>query len=371
MTTTTETRHQFRRNFVLLMLLLISIAFFTTIKGYLAALFLAAVLTGIVYPVYRWILVRFGGREHLASVTTLLLVLGTIVVPLILFFGVVVAQAVEVSQVVAPWVERQLQSSQNGEEALPEWVPFADKLEEYSTQIMARVADLARRTGGYLVGSLSKVTQVGAAFLINLFVMSYAMFFFLIDGPKMLRTMMGYLPLSSSDKDNLAKVGLSVSRATIKGTLVIGIIQGTLGGLGLAVAGIKGAAFWGTIMVVLSIIPGVGTALVWVPAVIYLLISGHTLAAVGLTIWSAAVVGTVDNVLRPRLVGREAKMPDLLILVSTLGGLSLFGALGLVVGPVIAAFFLTALTIYGQMFKDELSEIEANEVESANGQKEP
>ncbi|UCD69017.1 MAG: AI-2E family transporter [Betaproteobacteria bacterium] len=371
MTSQTATRHQFRRNFVLLMLLLISIAFFTTIKGYLAALFLAAVLTGIVYPVYRWILARFGGRENLTSITTLLLVLGTIVVPVILFFGIVVAQAVEVSQVVAPWVERQLQSPANGEDALPEWVPFADKLEKYSTEIMARVADLARRTGGYLVGSLSKVTQVGAAFLINLFVMSYAMFFFLIDGPRLLRTMMGYLPLSSSDKDNLARVGLSVSRATIKGTLVIGIIQGALGGLGLAVAGIKGAAFWGTIMVVLSIIPGVGTALVWVPAVIYLLISGQTLAAVGLTIWSAAVVGTVDNVLRPRLVGREAQMPDLLILVSTLGGLSLFGALGLVVGPVIAAFFLTALTIYGQMFKDELSEIDASGVDSAAGQREP
>jgi predicted PurR-regulated permease PerM len=371
MTNQTETRHQFRRNFVLLMLLLVTIAFFATIKGYLAALFLAAVLTGMVYPVYRWLVARFGGHANLASITTLLLVLGTIVVPLIVFLGIVTTQAVEVSQVVAPWVERQLQNSANGEEGLPEWVPYADRLQEYSTQIMARVADLARKTGGYLVGSLSKVTQVGASFLINLFVMSYAMFFFLIDGPRMLRTLMGYLPLSGSDKDNLVRVGLSVSKATIKGTLVIGLVQGALGGLGLAVAGVTGWAFWGTIMVVLSIIPGVGTALVWVPAVIYLLISGKTVAGVGLAIWSAAVVGTVDNVLRPRLVGREAKMPDLLILVSTLGGLSLFGALGLVVGPVIAAFFLTALTIYGQMFKDELSEAGTGGVKSADGEKEP
>ena len=109
-------------------------------------------------------------------------------------------------------------------------------------------------------------------------------------------------------------------------------------------------------MVVLSIIPGIGTALVWVPAVIYLMMSGSTTAAVGLTIWSAAVVGTVDNVLRPRLVGKETSMPDLLILVSTLGGLELFGALGLVVGPVIAALFLTAWMIYGQMFEDVLGE---------------
>ena len=368
MTAQSETQHQFRRNFVLLMVLLISVAFIATIKGYLAALFLAGVLTGMVYPVYRWILARFGGREHLASVTTLLLVLGAIVVPLIFFFGIVVGQAVEVSQVVAPWIERQLQNSANGEDTLPEWVPFADTLQQYSSQIMAKVADLAQRAGGFLVGSLSKVTQVGASFLVNLFVMLYAMFFFLISGPTMVRTIMGYMPLSKSDKEHILQVGLSVSKATIKGTLVIGIIQGALGGLGLAVAGIKGAAFWGTIMVVLSIIPGVGTALVWVPAVIYLLINDHTLAGVGLAIWSAAVVGTVDNVLRPRLVGRETKMPDLLILVSTLGGLGLFGALGLVVGPVIAAFFLTVWTIYGKMFKEELSDTEMRQVESTDGE---
>ena len=124
----------------------------------------------------------------------------------------------------------------------------------------------------------------------------------------------------------------------------------------MAIVGIPGAAFWGTIMVVLSIIPGIGTALIWIPAVIYLFINGETVAATGLAVWSVAVVGTVDNVLRPRLVGKGARMPDLLVLVSTLGGLGLFGALGLVIGPVIAALFITAWTIYGQVFEDELSE---------------
>jgi predicted PurR-regulated permease PerM len=171
--------------------------------------------------------------------------------------------------------------------------------------------------------------------------------------------MTGYLPLPSADKEHLLNVGLSVSKATIKGTLVIGIVQGALGGLGLAVAGIPGYAFWGTVMIVLSIIPGIGTALVWIPAVIYLAINGETVAATGLAVWSAAIVGTVDNVLRPRLVGKDTKMPDLLILVSTLGGLGLFGALGLVVGPVIAALFLTAWTIYGEVFKDFLSDSES------------
>jgi predicted PurR-regulated permease PerM len=146
----------------------------------------------------------------------------------------------------------------------------------------------------------------------------------------------------------------SVSRATLKGTLVIGIVQGTLAGLALAAVGIKGAVFWGTVMAVLSIIPGIGTALVWAPAVIYLFLVGRTLPAVGLLLWCAIVVGTADNVLRPLLVGKDTEMPDLLVKLSTLGGLALFGAVGLVVGPVIAALFLAMWRIYSETFGEYL-----------------
>lgn len=355
MTQQAEARQRFRKGFVLILVLAISVVFVATVKGLLAALFLAAVFTGLVYPFYSWLLARFGGRETLASVTTLLLVFGAVVVPLILFFSLVVAQAVEVTQIVAPWVERHLENSESSKQALPDWVPHAAQLEPYREQIMAKLAGFTSRVGSFLVNSLSKVTQVTAIFLVNLFVMLYAMFFFLVSGPTLVQQIMAFLPLSASDKDKILKIGLSVSKATITGTLVIGVVQGALGGIGLAVAGIPGAAFWGTIMVVLSIIPGVGTALVWAPAVIFLFINGQNVAATGLTIWSVAAVGTVDNFLRPRLVGRGARMPDLLVLVSTLGGLSLFGALGLIIGPVIAAMFVTAWTIFGHVFEDELS----------------
>jgi predicted PurR-regulated permease PerM len=147
---------------------------------------------------------------------------------------------------------------------------------------------------------------------------------------------------------------LSVSRATLKGTLIIGIVQGALGGVSFWVAGIEGAVFWATIMAVLSIIPGVGTGLIWVPAVIYLFAAGDTGTAIGLTIWNAAVVGSVDNVLRPWLVGKDTQMPDLLILLGTMGGIVLFGAAGIVIGPVIAALFVTVWEIYGEAFRDVL-----------------
>jgi predicted PurR-regulated permease PerM len=135
---------------------------------------------------------------------------------------------------------------------------------------------------------------------------------------------------------------------------VIGIIQGALAGFAFWVAGIEGAALWGTIMTILSIIPGIGAALVWVPAVIVLYITGQYLTATLLAAWCAAVVGTVDNFLRPVLVGRDAKMPDLLILIGTLGGLFLFGLIGFIVGPIVCGLFLTVWDIYGTTFREVL-----------------
>jgi predicted PurR-regulated permease PerM len=165
---------------------------------------------------------------------------------------------------------------------------------------------------------------------------------------------MVYVPLPEGDKELLLDKFVSVARATIKGTFVVGLVQGGLAGLAFAVVGIKGSAFWGTIMVVLSIIPGIGTALIWGPAVIYLFAVGKTASAVGLLVWCALVVGTVDNFLRPKLVGGDTKMPDLLILLSTFGGLSLFGAVGLVLGPIIAALFIAVWRIYGEEFAELL-----------------
>jgi len=156
----------------------------------------------------------------------------------------------------------------------------------------------------------------------------------------------------------LMEKGTSVTRATIKGTLVIGAIQGLLGGIGLAVVGIHAAAFWGTVMMVLSVIPGIGTALVWVPAVIYLFVTGEPAYAIGLAIWSAVVVSSIDNILRPKLVGGDTQMPDLLILISTFGGLAAFGAVGLIVGPTLAAMFVTVWDIFGQTFGDTIAKAE-------------
>ena len=265
-----------------------------------------------------------------------------------------VLQRVEVAQQASPWVERQLSEPSREEAELPAWVPFATELEPYREEIMAKLAEFTGDVGVFLAGSLAKLSEGTAQFFFQLFIMLYSMFFFLISGSALLDKILDHVPLSQADRARMVAVGLSVSRATVKGTLIIGAIQGALGGLGIAAAGIDGAVFWGAIMAVLSILPGIGATLVWAPAVAYLMLSDQTLAGVGLFVWSAGVVGTVDNFLRPVLVGRDTEMPDLLILLSTLGGLALFGAAGLVLGPMVAALFLAVLAIYSSVFAEWL-----------------
>ena len=355
MNTAINPGEHFRKGFVLLMTIAYAIMFLALIGGFVEALLLATVFSGIVYPLYHWLQRVLNGRNTMASLLTLVVTTIVIIVPLFLLLGLVADQAIEVTEDVKPWIQQRLNESGQDKPALPSWIPFADKLEPYHDNITAKLAELAGKSSVYLATSLGKMTQGTAVFFLNFFIMLYAMFFFLINGRKLLDKLFSYVPLSQADKNKMLDVGLSVSRATVKGSLIIGVIQGTLGGLAFAVAGIEAAVFWGAMMAVLSILPGIGATLIWGPAVIFLLMSGETVAGLGLLVWSVGVVGTVDNFLRPMLVGRDTEMPDLLILLSTLGGLGLFGAPGLVLGPILAGLFMTVLAIYSRVFADWLT----------------
>ncbi len=230
-----------------------------------------------------------------------------------------------------------------------------------------KAAEFAGRVGTFLVTSVAAASRGTAVFFFQLFVMLYAMFFFLVHGKEYLAKVLYYVPLASEAENRLVAKFVSVARATIKGTLVIGVVQGGLAGIAFWIVGIKGWAFWSVVMMILSIIPGIGTALVWVPAGIYLLALGHTGAAIGLGAWCAVIVGMVDNVMRPRLVGRDTQMSDLLVLLSTLGGLMLFGAAGIIIGPIVAALWVTVWEIYGEMFTEYLPLVEMPLTETVAG----
>lgn len=347
-----------QRTFLLVLTLAISLVFIVMIRRLLLAVVMAAIFTALTRGLYQRLLAtplrRVRWAQPLASTLTLLAVLLLILVPVLGLLGVVVDQALNVSESVGPWLEQQ-RGQLDRLEQLMSRLPFAPAANT-AEWIREKIGELAGNIGGFVVRGLTTATRGALTFVFNLFVMLFAMFFFYIDGLHLRAYLLSYIPLPPADKERMIGKFVSVARATIKGTLVIGVVQGTLGGLAFWVAGIGQSVFWGTLMMVGSFIPGVGPALIWVPAVIYLAAAGEPMRAVLLGAWCIAVVGTVDNFLRPRLVGRDTQMPALLILLSTLGGLSMFGPLGIVIGPIVAALFVTVWDIFGTVFRRQLAE---------------
>jgi predicted PurR-regulated permease PerM len=345
------TEHRFRRVFLLCLVIGISIAFLWLLRSFLMTILLAATFSGLVYPLYARLVATFGGRRHAASGVTLLVVVLVIILPLSGIFGVVINQAMRVTGSITPVVERFLSEPTFLDEQL-ERLPGFEFLEPYRNDIVMRAGDIVNAVGGFLIGSLSNTTRGTVSFVFHFFILLYTMFFLLVDGPTMLRRILSYLPLTQDDGQRMKDRFVSVTRATIKGTVVIGIIQGTMSGIAFWMVGIPDVAFWTVVMIVLSILPLIGAALVWVPAAVILAATGQVFQAVMLVLFCSLIVGSVDNILRPRLVGRDTKMHDLMILFSTLGGLIAFGPIGFIVGPVLAGLFVTSWEIFGTAYRD-------------------
>lgn len=349
-------RDVIHKSFLLVLVLFISALFLYMIRPFLMALLLAGIFSALSHPLYRRLTRALGGRHMAASAITLLLIVMVVLLPLTGLLGVVTAQAIKVGQSVTPWVQAQLASP----DAISQWLsdlPFYEQVSPYRDTIIQKAGQLVASLTHFLVTGVQAATMGTVHFIFMLFILLYAMFFFLVDGDRLLEKILYYIPLEDDDERRMLARFTSVSRATLKGTAVIGVVQGGLAGIAFAVAGIPSAVFWGTVMAVLSIIPGIGTALVWGPAAVILAAKGHWVAALGLALFCGVVVGSVDNLLRPRLVGKDTEMHDLLILFSTLGGIALFGVIGFIIGPIIAALFVTVWEIYGVVFKDVLPEV--------------
>ncbi len=345
--------NRFRRIFLLVFVLAITVVFLGMIRSFLMTILLAAIFAGLAYPLFSRLSRAFGGRRPLAALATLLVGLVALAAPIVLVAYMVTAEAIRLSENVRPWIQ-QLAAQPTSLAPIIERLPFAEHLAPYREQILLKAGEWASNVGGFIVASLSTTTVGTVQAVFNLFILAYTAFFLLIDGPALLHTLRRFLPLQEGERDLLLGKFISVTRATLKGTLVIGIIQGTLSGLAFWTLGIAHAVFWGAIMVVLSVIPLLGGALVWVPVAIVLALTGHWIKALVLVAFCALVVGSVDNLLRPRLVGRDTQMHDLMILFSTLGGILVFGALGFIIGPIIAALFQSAWELFGQAYKDLL-----------------
>ncbi len=338
---------------LLLLVFFISALFLSMIRQFLMAIFLAGIFSALSSPLYLRLVKWFRGRKSLASIATIILIIFVVFIPLAGLLGIITAQAIKVGETVKPWVEQQLSQPDAISSALKS-LPFFDQIEPYRNTILKKAGEMIGIVSRFLINRLSSVTLGTVNFLFMLFVMLYTMFFFLIDGNKLIEKILYYLPLEDHDERRILDRFTSVTRATLKGSAVIGILQGALAGGAFAVVGIPSAVFWGAIMTVLSIIPGIGSALVWAPAAIILAATGHIAKAIGLALFCAIVIGSLDNLLRPILVGKDTQMHELMIFFGTLGGIIMFGVVGVIIGPIIAALFVTVWDIYGIAFKDVL-----------------
>lgn len=344
-------------NIILLSALtILSVLFFAIISKFTIAIVMAAVFAAMSQPIYKFFGRVFKNKPNLNTGLTLASITALIFVPLSVLIGVVVEEAIDVSQKISPWVKKRISEPSAFSDYLSS-LPFYEQFSQYSDTIIEQAGQVASKLSNFLFTNLSSIGFSTLSFAFMFFIFIYTMFFFLRDGEKILDKILYYIPLNDADERRMINDFTSVSRATLKGTLVIGFIQGTLAGLGFWVAGIESPVFWGTIMIVLSIIPVIGSALIWIPACIILAANGEFLTASILAFYCGMLVGSVDNILRPRMVGRDTKMHELLILLSTIGGISVFGISGFIIGPIIAALFVTLLDIYGEQFKDFLPEV--------------
>ncbi|EQB40477.1 hypothetical protein M947_01380 [Sulfurimonas hongkongensis] len=342
----TKTPNKFQQTFILLLLLIVLVGFIGMIQKFLIAIILAAIFSGLLYPLYRKTLYYLKDRSALAATSILIISILAIGFPLAALTSMVTSEAIQVSQKARPIVKEIMDNNISISQQLPEWLPLHEKFKSFDETIIKKASEAASSIGSWLVSSLSSATKGTVNFFISLFIMFYAMFYFLMYGRQLLDSLASLLPLSKKDYDELMSRGLMVTKASLKGIMIIGVIQGLLVGLAFWATGIGGPAFWGSVVFILSAIPGVGAPLVWLPAAAYLIFTGNMAWGIGLILWGVLVIGLVDNLLRPWIVGNDAKLPDLVILISILGGITSFGPIGIILGPVIAAILDTILNIY-------------------------
>lgn len=349
-------REMINKSVLLVLVLLISALFLDMISQFLMPMFMAGIFSAILSPAHRWLNTKIGDRENLASILVLAGMVILVLAPLSILIGVVVGQAISVSQSVTPWV----QSFINEPTAITgymEKLPYYKEILPYRALIIEKAGLVVGNISTFLINSLSEVTKLTVNAVFSSIIMLYVMFYFLTMGEVLLTKILYFLPLHDRDERLLLRRFTSVTKATLKGTLIIGALQGGICGFAFAFAGIQGPVFWGTVMAVMSIIPAFGTAIVWGPALIILALKGDFLGAGILAVLCGAVAGNLDNLLRPRLVGKDTEMHDLFVLFGTLGGISLFGILGIIIGPIVAALFITIWEIYGKAFEAYLPDV--------------
>jgi predicted PurR-regulated permease PerM len=333
----------------LLLVLATTAVFIWMIRGFLFPVFWAAVFAILFQRMFLFFQRVTGGRRSIAAVLSTFSVVFLVVLPFALLVGVLARQAMLLYQRIASGQINVQAPMEFIERSLPALTRFLESWGISIAQVRASVQEASVVVTQFIAARALSFGQNALTLTVLFGLMLYLLFFFFRDGDRIVARMADVMPLGRERKQRLLTKFAQVARATVKGNLIVAAVQGGLGAILFAVVGIETAVFWGVVMAILSLLPAIGAGLVWLPAAVILLYSGQLWQAAVVVAGGVFVIGLVDNLLRPILVGREAKMPDYLILISTLGGLTAFGLAGFVAGPVIAALAL----VMWEMFAEE------------------
>lgn len=339
-----------RKTFFHILLAVVTIALCWILLPFFGAVFWGAILAIIFQPMQRYLAVRLGKRRNTATLITLL---GTILIVILPLSVVAATMVQEVASAYTRLQEFQPNATgylQHAIHALPVWMQNA--LAKFGLNdiagIQKKLTEGAATISQFVAAKALSIGQNTFDFIVSFGVMLYLVFFLLRDGSEISRRIRRALPLEPEHKEHLIAKFSTVVRATVKGNIAVAAVQGLLGGVIFMVLGIQGALLWGVLMAFLSLLPAIGASIVWVPAAIYFFATGAIWKGVILVLFCAVVIGLIDNLLRPILVGKDVGMPDWCVLISTLGGMAIFGINGFVIGPLIAALFMAAWDLYAR-----------------------
>lgn len=330
--------------------------FLWVVRSFLFPVFWAAIFAVIFWPVFLRIVRMVGGRQAIAAMISTLAVVLVVLIPFSLLAGAVAQQALSLYQRISAGEISLAAPIAFVERSLPTVARF---LEGYGVDLdrVRASAEAAAIAATQFAASQALTIGQNALTIIVLFaLMLYFLFFFFRDGEKIRRGLIRAIPMGDEREARLFSRFADVARATVQGTLIVAAVQGALGGIMFAVVGIHAAIFWGVVMGILSLLPAVGAGLVWLPAAIIFFAAGSWAPGIFLIVAGTIVIGLIDNLLRPILIGRQAQMPDYLVLLATLGGLGAFGLAGFVAGPVIASLFL----VMWEMFTEEYAPLDTD-----------
>ena len=337
------------RRALFILLVLVTVALASILVPIYGAVMWGAIIAMLFSPVYRWLLPRLWRRPNCAAVVTLLIALVMVILPLAFIAASLASEAALLYVRLQSGELNPARYLHGVFDALPRWVTsLLDRFGLANFDVLQR-----RLTASLAQGSQFVATRVFSfgqdtfEFVVSLFITLYLAFFLIRDGDSVVQAVRQAIPLAGGHKRALFETFTTVIRATVKGNLLVAAIQGALGGLAFWVLGLSASVLWAVLMAVLSLMPAIGSALVWAPVAIYFIFTGALWKGFAMLAYGVLVIGLIDNLLRPALVGKDTRLPDYVVMVTTVGGIAIFGINGFVLGPAIAAMFMAVLHIYG------------------------